>query len=106
VHPSDAEVDDFDLSHLAARQKEVLRLEVAVHQAALVRGGEGAGHPRAEVETQAAQRLVEAGFEPDYAVVRRPDFTEPNDGETGSMVALVAAKLGNTRLIDNREFDI
>ena len=65
-----------------------------------------AGHPRIEVEAQAAQRLAEAGFEPDYAVVRRPDFTEPNDGETGSMVALIAAKLGRTRLIDNREFEI
>jgi pantoate--beta-alanine ligase len=45
-----------------------------------------------------------AGFVPDYAVVRRPDFTAPVDGEGGARVALIAARLGRTRLIDNIEF--
>ncbi|MDR0182501.1 pantoate--beta-alanine ligase [Lysobacter arvi] len=62
------------------------------------------GQPREAVEAQAVQRLAEAGFQPDYAVVRRPDLTEPAGGETGSMVALIAARLGRTRLIDNLEF--
>jgi len=63
------------------------------------------GQPREAVEAQAAGRLAQAGFEPDYTVVRRQDLTEPAAGETGSMVALVAARLGRTRLIDNFEFD-
>ena len=64
------------------------------------------GQPREAVETQADERLAAAGFVPDYAVVRRPDLTEPAAGETGSMVALIAARLGRTRLIDNLEFTV
>lgn len=63
-----------------------------------------AGTPRARVEAQADAALRSAGFVPDYAVVRRPDFSEPDDGEPGPRVALIAARLGRTRLIDNLEF--
>jgi pantoate--beta-alanine ligase len=64
-----------------------------------------AGRPRVEVEANADAALLAAGFVPDYAVVRRPDLSEPGDGEPGPRVALVAARLGRTRLIDNLEFD-
>ncbi len=63
------------------------------------------GMPRAGIESLADQILRVAGFLPDYAVLRRPDFSEPEDGEDGPLVALVAARLGMTRLIDNLEFD-
>ena len=63
-----------------------------------------AGTPRARVEVDAARQLAEIGYEVDYTVVRRPDLCEPEDGEAGARVALVAAKLGRTRLIDNLEF--
>ena len=69
-----------------------------------LRDGVAAGWPRAEVEAAAAQRLGNAGFVVDYAVIRRPDLSEPADGETGPKVALIAARLGRTRLIDNLEF--
>lgn len=65
-----------------------------------------AGMPRAEVEAEARTRLGETGFAADYAVVRRPDLTEPTDGESGPRVALIAARLGRTRLIDNIEFQL
>jgi pantoate--beta-alanine ligase len=61
--------------------------------------------PRRLIETAADQVLREAGFLPDYAVVRRPDFSEPEDDEGGSLVALIAARTGTTRLIDNLEFE-
>ena len=64
-----------------------------------------AGTSRAEVEARARARLKAAGFDVDYVALRRPDLTEPADGETGPRVALVAARLGRTRLIDNLEFD-
>ncbi len=63
-----------------------------------------AGTPRAAVETAARSTLGMHGFVVDYAVVRRPDLTEPAAGEGGPRVALIAARLGRTRLIDNLEF--
>ena len=63
-----------------------------------------AGTPRAQVEADAARQLAEIGYEVDYTVIRRPDLSEPLDGEQGARVALVAARLGRTRLIDNLEF--
>ena len=62
-----------------------------------------AGRPRAEVEAQARAALAAAGFDVDYTVVRAADLTEPGD-EGGARVALIAARLGKTRLIDNVEF--
>ena len=64
------------------------------------------GLPVAQVEADADAALRDAGFVPDYAVVRRPDLTEPTDGEAGDLVALIAARLGRTRLIDNLEFHL
>ena len=63
-----------------------------------------AGTSRAQVEAAATAALVNNGFVVDYAVVRTPELTEPAEQEAGKRVALVAAKLGRTRLIDNLEF--
>ena len=60
------------------------------------------GEARESVEETARQRLTTAGFEVDYAVVRRAeDLSEPVAGSPEPFVALAAARLGNTRLIDN-----
>ena len=69
-----------------------------------MRAAIASGQPRLEVETEASRRLAAAGFAVDYAAVRRPDLSEPEDGEQAARVALIAAKLGRTRLIDNLEF--
>lgn len=65
-----------------------------------------AGTPRERAEQDAAHTLREAGFEVDYIVARRPDLAEPSPGERGAMVALAAARLGRTRLIDNLAFEL
>jgi pantoate--beta-alanine ligase len=58
------------------------------------------------VEAQAAARLREAGLDPDYAVVRNADdLTEPKRDERHTRVALIAARMGSTRLIDNLLID-
>jgi pantoate--beta-alanine ligase len=65
-----------------------------------------AGTPRTDAETRARVALADRGFEVDYIVVRRPDLAGPVDGEGGERVALVAARLGRTRLIDNITFGL
>lgn len=64
-----------------------------------------AGQQRGEAEARAAERLAAAGFEVDYAVVRTPALAEPEADYRGPLVALAAARLGATRLIDNLEFN-
>lgn len=61
-----------------------------------------AGRTVAEVEATAQARLARAGFEVDYAVVRDASLGEPTS-VADARVALVAARLGRTRLIDNLE---
>ncbi len=53
---------------------------------------------------QASNALVAAGWRPDYVEVRRrADLGLPGQGDK-DLVALAAARLGGTRLIDNLEF--
>ena len=63
-----------------------------------------AGQARDAVEAEASSRLAQAGFMVDYAAVRRLDLGPPEEGEAGAKVALIAARLGKTRLIDNLEW--
>lgn len=79
----------------------------AIHAALVwMRETLGAGHPREAVEAAARSRLERAGFVPDYVVIRRADdLTEPTAGERAGLIALIAARLGATRLIDNLPFD-
>jgi len=54
------------------------------------------------LEREAQEYLTARGWQPDYvAVRRRSDLREPSTGEP--LVALAAARLGSTRLIDNIE---
>jgi pantoate--beta-alanine ligase len=59
----------------------------------------------AAVEAAAMAKLAARGWKPDYLTIRRrADLQTPSSSDaSGSLVALGAAKLGTTRLIDNLE---
>jgi pantoate--beta-alanine ligase len=77
----------------SAERAEAPRLQRVLHEVA-------AGMPVA----QARAALAASGWEPDYVEVRRrADLAPPQPGDRG-LVALAAARLGATRLIDNVEF--
>ncbi len=63
------------------------------------------GRDFAALEATAMQALSARGWAPDYvAIRRRQDLLPPQPGEgPGALVALAAARLGATRLIDNLE---
>ena len=90
--------------YLSTEQRD---LAATLHRTLLsMRDAVQAGVPRAQAEATAGAALRAAGFEPDYAVIRSADLDEPDDRGRGPRVALVAARLGRTRLIDNLEFTL
>ncbi|HEY6986433.1 MAG TPA: pantoate--beta-alanine ligase [Rhodanobacteraceae bacterium] len=58
------------------------------------------------IEAEAEASLRDRGFAPDYAVIRRAeDLGIPEEGASRGLIALIAARLGSTRLIDNLLLD-
>lgn len=92
----------------AAERAEAPALARALQ--ALAQRAARAGTPLAvaQAERQALNDLRARGWKPDYlAVRRRADLAPPQAADLaapGTLVALGAAKLGTTRLIDNLEF--
>ena len=89
----------------ADERTEAMQLSLALKSlAASVLGGE---HNLAALEQHASHTLESRGWKPDYLTVRRRDDLQPptgHDFQPGQLVALGAARLGSTRLIDNIEF--
>jgi pantoate--beta-alanine ligase len=84
----------------ASARVEAVQLSRALQaMAAAVQAGE---RDFAAIEARAMESLSARGWQPDYmALRRRADLQEPTGGEP--LVALAAARLGSTRLIDNLE---
>ncbi len=67
-----------------------------------MRAASAAGQDPAAIEAAAVQRLSDAGFRVDYAALRCADSLAPAaDHPLEPRVALIAARLGKARLIDN-----
>ena len=90
----------------AAQRQEAVALSHALRT--LAEQAEAAGPALTSqlptLEAAALKALAERGWQPDYLTVRRrSDLQLPQAGDT-SLVALGAARVGTTRLIDNLEF--
>ncbi|MBS0291928.1 MAG: pantoate--beta-alanine ligase [Proteobacteria bacterium] len=90
---------DVDERAAAVQLSQALR---ALAQATLAPGAA----PPAALEQQALELLAQQGWAPDYLTVRRREDLQVPQGSvsSGTLVALGAARLGRTRLIDNLEF--
>jgi len=86
-----------------ALSKALTDLSQAALRAAQAGGGWAQTVP--ELEAQAMAQLQAKGWQPDYLTLRRrADLLAPTSNEgAGQLVALGAARLGGTRLIDNLE---
>ncbi|HYN54029.1 MAG TPA: pantoate--beta-alanine ligase [Methylotenera sp.] len=56
------------------------------------------------LENEAIQVLMDHGWQVDYVSIRNADTLQPAEIHDAHLVALAAAKIGSTRLIDNIEF--
>ncbi len=87
-------------------QGEERQTATRIHQTLLfMRDAARQGLPIAGIEDEATARLEAAGFSVDYTEVRRSDLSRPKAPDEPGLLALIAARLGRTRLIDNLEFD-
>ena len=90
----------------ATQRQEAVALSRALR--ALAEQAQAAGPALASqlptLEAAALEALARRGWQPDYLTGRRrSDLQVPQAGDT-ALVALAAARLGSTRLIDNLEF--
>lgn len=88
-------------------RQEAVALSQALRQLAeRWRAALAGGADAPALEQQALDALRARGWQPDYLTVRRrSDLQPPTAGDgPGTLVALGAARLGGTRLIDNLEF--
>lgn len=102
-----ATVRDKDSLALSSRNSYLTKEERAMapilfgalsHAAEAIKGG---WRNFSVLEEEGRQRLMEAGFHPDYFHIRRADdLAEPGENEN-NLAILATAYLGRTRLIDN-----
>ena len=89
----------------ADQRKEAVALSQALQQLAR-QWAANAPEDRGALELDALAALRARGWQPDYLTVRRRGDLQPPAAQDapGTLVALGAARLGSTRLIDNLEF--
>jgi len=108
VAPTQREANGLAMSsrnqYLSAEERE--RASVIYRTLQAMRHDLLAGKARVAIEAAAQSALEQAGLTPDYCVLRSArDLSMPAEDERNGLVALVAARLGRARLIDNLVLD-
>ncbi len=85
------------------RQRAPLLYQTLCSVAERVKSGD---RDLAAIEIEAAQRLADGGFTPDYVALRTQDDLEVPDEHCRAFIVLAAARLGKARLIDNLLIDL
>lgn len=107
IHGVDTERDHDGLAlssrngYLSAAEREKAACVYQVLQA--MAQGLRLGQDIKELEMHGRHNLIDAGFQPDYVTIRRQEDLQPAHQKDRSLVILIAAYLGKTRLIDNLE---
>ena len=113
--PTRREVDGLAMSSRNGYLNDAERADAVQLYLALCQMRESfkAGHNLSEIEEEARHHLQSRGWRPDYLTIRNaldlsqvPDFQEKGLATPKSWVALGAARIGKTRLIDNLEFTL
>lgn len=103
------ESDGLAMSSRNAYLNPAERLEAPrLHRALLqvVQAAQSGQHDFAAIETQTEQYLTQLGWIVDYIAIRSANTLLPPESHERELIALGAARLGKTRLIDNIEFAI
>ena len=106
--PTQREVDGLAMSsrNQYLRGEERVRAAVIHRTLYAMRNQLRTGRTLAAIEADAHTALAAAGLIPDYATIRRAvDLSVPDPSERSSLIALIAARLGRARLIDNLVLD-
>lgn len=102
--PTFRESDGLAMSSRNIRLDESERIKAAeiYSQLSLIKSSVNEGEVDFHLlETSAFNTLEKSGFLPEYVVIRDANTLLPPEKSTSHLVALVAAKLGEIRLIDN-----
>lgn len=102
--PTYRESDGLALSSRNIRLSEserIIAAEIFQQLESIKQAMKGGNTDYSGLEQFASENLLKAGFIPEYVAIRDAETLLPPKSNTADMVILVAAKLGQIRLIDN-----
>jgi pantoate--beta-alanine ligase len=102
IEPTLRENDGLAMSSRNLRlHPEQRKIATSIYEALTLIKENNGNHSISEMEKQASTLLLDKGFQPDYVHIADATTLLPADETTEKKIALIAAFLGDVRLIDN-----